>query len=193
LLVCPKHEMNNLLATVALGFLATSAHAQYRCVEDGRTLLTDRPCASEQEQGNQQPQGKPHNVFGDVANSAYATTTGSWRGQTQYQATVSGVVSPEAHAVVSMTIEIDPQGKVMGSSPENGCKLKGLATPGMLATIATLDVTFSGCTYTGFNRRMSGMLAIYAAKKHAQLSLSTFSVGIGKVAAYYDIRATMRR
>ncbi len=185
--------MKNLLATITLAFLATTAHAQYRCVEDGRTLLTDRPCALDQEQGNRQPQGKPKNIFGDVANSAYATPTGSWRGQTQYQATVSGVVSPEAHAVVPMTIEIDPQGKVTGSSPDNGCKLKGLATPGAMATISTLDVTFSGCTYTGFNRRMSGMLAIYTAKKHAQLSLAGFSMGVGKIAASYDIRATMRR
>ncbi len=185
--------MNNLLATVALGFLATSAHAQYRCVEDGRTLLTDRPCASEQEQDNQLPKGKPNNVFGDVTNSAYTTTTGGWRGQTQYQATVSGVVSPEAHAVVQMTIEIDPQGKVIGSSPENGCQLKGLATPGVTAAIANLDVTFSGCTYNGFNRRMSGRLAVYSAKKYAQLSLSGFSMGVGKIAASFDIRATMRR
>ena len=185
--------MNNLLATVALAFLATTAHAQYRCVEDGRTLLTDRPCVSEQEQGNQLPRGKPNNVFGDVTNSAYATTSGGWRGQAQYQATVAGTVSPEAHAVVQMIIEVDPQGKVTGSSPENGCKLKGLATPGVTATTATLDVTFSGCTYTGFNRRMSGMLAIYAAKKYAQLSLAGFSMGVGKIAASYDIRATMRR
>ncbi|WP_291984547.1 hypothetical protein [Candidatus Accumulibacter sp. ACC007] len=185
--------MNKLLATIALGVFATTAHAQYRCVENGRTLLTDRPCTAEEGQSDQKPQDKPNNVFGDAANSAYTTTTGSWRGQTQYQATVSGAVSPEAHAVVPMTIEIDPQGKVMGSSPENGCKLKGIATPGMLATTATLDVTFSGCTYTGFNRRMSGRLAIYAAKKYAQLSLAAYSMGVGKIAAKFDIRATMRR
>jgi len=185
--------MNNLLATIAIGFLATTAHAQYRCVEDGRTTLTDRPCPSEQEQGNQLPTGKLNNVFGDVANSAYATTAGGWRGQAQYQATVAGAVSPEAHAVVQMIIEVDPLGKVMGSSPENGCQLKGIASPGWTAAIANLDVTFSGCTYTGFNRRMSGRLVISSAKKHAQISLSTFSVGVGKVAAWYDIRATMQR
>ena len=116
--------MKKLLAAITLGVFATAAHAQYRCVEDGRTLLTDRPCKSEEGQSDQNLQGKPNNVFGDAADSAYTTTTGGWRGQTQYQATVSGVVSPEAHAVVQMTIEIDPQGKVIGSSPENGCQLK---------------------------------------------------------------------
>jgi hypothetical protein len=185
--------MKKLLAIIAVGVFATTAHAQYRCVEDGRTLLTDRPCKSEEGQSDQNLQGKPNNVFGDAADSAYTTTTGGWRGQTQYQATVSGVVSPEAHAVVQMTIEIDPQGKVIGSSPENGCQLKGLATPGVTAAIANLDVTFSGCTYNGFNRRMSGRLAVYSAKKYAQLSLSGFSMGVGKIAASFDIRATMRR
>jgi hypothetical protein len=185
--------MNKLLATIALGVLTTTAHAQYRCVENGHTLLTDRPCTSGEGQSDQQSRGKPNKVFGDAADSAYTTSTGAWRGQTQYQAKVSGGVSPEAHAVVQMSIEIDPQGKVMGASPENGCKLKGLATPGVTAAIANLDVTFSECSYKGFNRRMSGRLAVYSAKKYAQLSLSGFSIGVGKITASFDIRATMRR
>jgi len=185
--------MNNLLATVAIGFIASSAHAQYRCVEDGRTLLTDRPCASDQGQSKLQPQGKPNNAVGDLANSAYTTSTGAWRGQAQYQTNIAGAASPEAHAVVQMIIEIDPQGKVVGSSPENGCQLKGLATPGGMATIANLDVTFSGCTYSGYNRRMSGRLAVSSAQKYAQLNLAAVSVGVGKIAASFDIRATMRR
>ncbi len=183
--------MKLLLATIAIFFFAGTAHAQYRCVENGKTMLTDRPCASEQAQSNQQPQGKTNNVIGDVANSAYATTTGGWRGQAQYQANVGGVISQEAHAVVPMTIEIDPQGKILGSSPENGCKIKGLATPGVMATISNIDVTFSGCAYTSFNRRMSGTLAIYPAQKYAQFGLYAISVGIGKVAESFDIRATL--
>lgn len=185
--------MQNFLATIALALLATTAHAQYRCVENGRTILTDRPCASEQAQANPRPQGKSDSVIGDVANSAYTTTTGGWRGQAQYQANVGGAIAQEAHAVVQMIIEIDPQGKILGSSPENGCKMKGLATPGMMATIANLDVTFSGCSYTGFNRRMSGTLALYSAQKHAQLTFYAASLGIGKVAESFDIRATLRR
>ncbi len=188
-----NNRMNNLLVTIALVLLATTAHAQYRCVENGRTTLTDRPCASEQGQSNPQPQGKPNNVIGEVTNSAYATTTGGWRGQAQYQANVGGTIAQEAHAVVQMIIEIDPQGKILGSSPENGCKLKGLATPGVISTIANLDVTFYECAYTGFNRRMSGTLSINSAQKHAQLTLNAISVGLGKVAGTFDIRATLRR
>lgn len=187
------NEMQNFLAAIVLALLATAAHAQYRCMENGRTILTDRPCASEQAQTNPRPQGKSDRVIGDVANSAYTTTTGGWRGQAQYQANVGGAIAQDAHAVVQMIIEIDPQGKILGSSPENGCKLKGLATPGVIATIANLDVTFYECAFAGFNRRMSGMLSINSAQKHAQLTLNAISVGIGKVAGSFDIRATMRR
>jgi len=181
-------------ATVVLtvGLLSGTAHAQYRCIENGRTILTDRPCSSGQAQGSAQPDGRQRNVLGDAANSAYATATDGWRGQAQYQATRAGVVSQEAHTVVPLTMEIDPQRKILGSSPENGCKLKGLAT-GLTGTVTHLDVTFSGCAYPGFNRRMSGTLAVYSAQKHAQLLLTGFSAGIGKVAESFDIRATLRR
>lgn len=40
---------------------------------------------------------------------------------------------------------------------------------------------------------MSGTLSVYSAQKHAQFVLSGFSVGIGKVAESFDIRATLRR
>ncbi len=76
---------------------------------------------------------------------------------------------------------------------ENGCKIKGLATPGVMASISNVDVTFSGCTYTSFNRRMLGTLALYPAQKYAQFGLNAISVGFGKVAESFDIRATLRR
>ena len=183
----------NYLVAVALGLFASVAQAQYRCVENRRTVLTDRPCASEQGQGNQQPQAKPMNVIGDAANSAYSTTTGGWRGQAQYQANVGGAVAQDAHAVVQLILEIDPQGKIIGSSTENGCKLKGLVSPGFAPTVSSIDVTFSGCSYPGFNRRMSGTLGLYPAQKYVQLTLNAFSMGIGKVAETFDIHATLRR
>ena len=120
-----------------------------------RTDGLDRPCASAQEQRNQQLQAKPTNVIGDASNSAYSTTSGGWRGQAQYQANVGGAVSQDAHAVVQMTLEIDPQGKAIGSSSENGCKLNGLVSPGFAPAVSSINVTFSGSSYPGFNRRMS--------------------------------------
>ena len=185
--------MKNFLVAIAIGLFASAAQAQYKCVENGRTVLTDRPCATEQGPGNQQHQGKPTNVIGDAGNSAYSTTFGGWRGQAQYQANVGGAVSQDAHAVVQMTLEIDPQGKVIGSSSENGCKLKGLVSPGFVPAVSSIDVTFSGCSYSGFNRRMSGTLGLYTAQKYVQLTLNAYSMGIGKVAETFDIHATLRR
>lgn len=43
--------------------------------------------------------------------------------------------------MVQLTMEMDPQGRIVGSSPENACKLKGLATAGFMATVSNLDVT----------------------------------------------------
>ena len=185
--------MKHYFVAITLGFISTVAQAQYRCVENGRTVLTDRPCAAGQGNGDQQPQGKPTNVIGDAANSAYSTTTGGWRGQAQYQANVGGAVSQDAHAVVQLSLEIDPQGKILGSSTENGCKLKGLVSPGFAPTVLSIDVTFSACGYPGFNRRMSGTFSLYPAQKNAQLALYANSIGIGKVAESFDIRATLRR
>ena len=39
----------------------------------------------------------------------------------------SGGINPEAMAVVTMTMDIDPQGRISGSSPENGCRFRGIA------------------------------------------------------------------
>lgn len=118
---------------------------------------------------------------------------GDWRGQSQYQATVSGNVDSAAHAVTNLTISIAPQGKIVGSSPENGCSLLGVAAPGIVPTILNLDVTFSGCRYSAFNRRFSGTLALYAKDQYTALSLTSMQMGIGKVAATFDIKATLRR
>ncbi len=185
--------MKKIIAAIILGLCTTLVQAQYRCIENGKTILTDRPCSSEQGQINPQPQGKPNNIIGDTANSAYATTTGGWRGQAQYQANAGGTVSQAAHAVVQISLEIDPQGKIVGASTENGCRLKGLAIPGVIATVSNIDVTFSGCSYAGFNRRMSGTLALYSTRQYAQLNISAISTGIGKVAELFDIQATLRR
>lgn len=179
------------LGLLGLLLAATSACAQYRCVEHGKVVYTDRPCANEP--STQNTGTPPAKVVGVPNNAAYSTPTGAWRGQAQFQANVGGAVANEAHAVVPMTIEIDPQGKVTGASPENGCRLLGVASPGIQPTMANLDVTLSGCRYAGFNRRLSGSLSVYQAQQHAQFQLIGMLAAPGRVAATYDIRATMRR
>ena len=168
--------MRGLYFGLGLLLSCSSAIAQYRCVENGKTILTDRPCAGlspAQMQPNQI--GQP-TIHGDAANSAYGSPSGTWRGQVQYQGTNAGGVVQEAMAVVPMTIDIDPQGRVVGSSPENACTLKGIAAPGIMPVSVSLDVTFSNCQYKGLNRRFSGNLFVNQAQKYAQFSLSGSNV-----------------
>jgi hypothetical protein len=69
----------------------------------------------------------------------------------------------------------------------------GIAAPGVMPTIANLDVTFSNCRYSGFNRRLSGTLSLYPTQKYAQLGLYGASITPFSAAAAFDIRATLRR
>lgn len=122
--------------------------------------------------------------------SDYSSPYGDWRGQTQFQMTAKGQRVAEAHSVVPMTITIDPQGKVVGASPDNGCRLLGIAAPGLSSNILHLDVSFSACRYAAFNRRFSGTLALYMRDKNVQLGLNSFAIS---PAEQFDVRATMRR
>jgi hypothetical protein len=84
---------------------------------------------------------------------------------------------------------------VRGVSPENGCKLLGVAAPYATPNILMLDVTLSECRYPAFNRRYSGTLALYQSSNTVQFSLQSINVAsafVGKV-GYLDIKATMRR
>lgn len=167
-------------------FITSSSFAQYRCIEAGRTVFSDRPCGNE---GVQRPVAGVK-VVGDIDNSAYSTNSGSWRGQVQFMAKAGTAVIDEAHAVVPFVIEIDPQGKVSGTG--NGCSIKGIAAPSPMDTITTLDVTLRGCGYSGFNRQMSGRIALYRAQKYVDFSLQSYDMQRRPV-GYYEIKGTLRR
>lgn len=170
-------------------FTVQVAHAQYKCVENGKTLITDQPCAS----SAGQPEVKSGaNVVGDLQNSAYSTTNGVWRGQVQFMAKAGTNVVSEAHSVASIVIEIDPKGKVTGSSTETGCTLKGIAMPGLAASITNLDVTLSNCRYSGYNRQMPGRIALYKAQSYTDFSLTAYD--LSKKPPYtYEIKGSLRR
>ena len=176
-----------LLGTMASPFVL----AQYRCVENGKTLFTDKPCAANE--APTLPPGSSPKVIGDSDNSAYSTGYGDWRGQVQYQATFRGQAVSEAHAVVQTTVSIDPQGKILGSSPENGCKMKGIASPGIGQTVLNLDITLSGCTFSKLNRRLTGTLALYPAEKRTQFWIYAYPVDFLNPGWSYDIKGTLRR
>lgn len=99
---------------------------------------------------------------------------------------------PAGHTVTNLTIAIDPQGKVVGASAENGCRMLGIAAPGMTSTIVKLDVTLRDCRYTGLNRTYKGHLSVYSQEGYAALSLQALEIGRG-TGGTFNITSTMRR
>jgi hypothetical protein len=172
---------------LAAALASPLCYGQYRCFENGKTLITDKPCASPVVT----PEPKP-NTFGDAKNSAYSSTSGAWRGQVQFMAKSGPDVINEAHAVASIVLEVDPKGKVTGSSTETGCVFKGIATPGIVDTITNLDVTLTKCIYPGYNRNMSGRLALYKAKSYVDFSLVAYDMS-KRPPVTYEIKGTLRR
>lgn len=127
-------------------------------------------------------------LAGDPAN-----LLGEWRGQAQYQATVNREQDPAAHRVTALTIKVEPGWKVWGTSTENGCKLLGLARPmSPTMNLLTLDVTLSGCQYSGLNRRYSGTLAFYSGTR-VELALRANTAGLGAKPASFEVSSTMSR
>lgn len=187
-------------------FAHTPAAAEqfYRCVVNGKTTYTDKPCdmptlpgvdgasAPQNSTGIHKP-GKPTKSI----ELDYSTPYGIWRGQAQYQGTtVKGQAVREAHVVVPLVIEVEKQGRVRGASPENGCKLLGVAAPYVAPNMLTLDVTLSECRYPALNRRYSGTLALYQSSNSVQLSLRSLNHMVAVLfegPANFDIKATMNR
>lgn len=130
-----------------------SGHAlaeMYRCVEGGKTIITNRPCAGDTRPTQTTWGTPPANQAGNPGSAAYSTPYGPWRGQVQFMAKSGTAVVQEAHAVVPFVLQIDPQGKVSGTG--NGCTLKGIASPAAaIDTILNLDVTLSGCAFPAYN------------------------------------------
>ena len=136
-----------VLTTLVLNATAAQAGTPvYRCVKDGQKTLTDKPCDSGKEQQRI-----------DTAQVDFATTmvpssttpspVGKWWGQIQYQATENGQTIQAAHSVAMASAEFTAEGKVGGASPDNGCKLLGVWSQGMVPTLIWLDVTLDGCRF----------------------------------------------
>jgi hypothetical protein len=93
-------------------------------------------------------------------------------------------------------IEVEKQGRVRGTSPENGGKLLGVAAPYFSPNVFTLDVTLSECRYPALNRRYSGTLALYQSSNTVQLSLRSLNHMVAVLIegpSNFDIKATMKR
>ena len=181
------------MGLLALLVASTAAMAQYRCVEKGKTIFTDHPCPTDTPSTEQLPRGNAPKVIGDPGNTAYSSPFGTWRGQIQYQAKGPSGINQEAMAVVAMTMDISPQGLILGSSPDNGCRFRGIAIPGSIPTSIALDVTFAGCNFTGYNRRLYGTLSVNPTQKYAQFSLNGSHLSSLVSMEFLDIKGTLRR
>jgi hypothetical protein len=181
---------------------ATADQQFYRCDVKGKTIYTDKPCDAPMIPGVQGTSAPAGGLPGQNAQPSksidldYTTPYGIWRGQAQFQATVNSQIEREAHDVVPLLVKIENQGRVRGASPENGCKLLGVASPYVTANMLKLDVTLSECRYPDLNRRYSGWVVLDQSKNSAQFSLNSFNQGLALVSkgiARFDIKATMTR
>ena len=60
---------------------------------------------------------------------------------------MNGVRVAGAQSVVPMILTFSEDGKVTGSSPDNGCKILGVWSPGSTPRLFALDVSLNSCTY----------------------------------------------
>jgi hypothetical protein len=163
----------------------TSANADqvFQCRDAfGKITFSNVPCS-----GQATPAPK------DTGTSSYGTFYGEWRGQAQIKETVAGQTGNTAQSVAALTLMIEPGGKVTGISEESGCRLLGVARPGSVATVPSLDVTLSSCKEPLFNRRYAGAIGLYLEQRYATLQLLSPPMSVfGKIATY-DMTATSRR
>jgi len=177
----------------AAGFCCTvAAHAEvYRCTTNGNVTYRDSPCDRPSAPPLLQ-QAPPETAVPPVPVAGKPDFYGGWSGQAQYQATINSRPVDEAHAVVDLVLIIDPKGKVTGASRENGCNALGFATPGPGPTL-NLDVTLTGCRYSGFDRRLTGTFGLPPGRDYATVSLLAYESRPGVPSGMYEIKATMRR
>jgi hypothetical protein len=185
-----------LIVLISAG-LAASASARtpiYRCTVNGQTVLTDKPCdrpANVPASGVDGPASSGL-VSGQI--SGAQTIVGEWHGQTQFQGAENAKVIEEAHSVVPLVLTFSADGKVSGSSADNGCSLLGLWAPGVTPRLFNLDITLKACRFSGLNRRYTGSLIATFPDNSAQFSLSVYALPIpGQPLRRYDVGATLRR
>src|ERR1700684_4526233 len=142
----------------------------YRCIKDGQTVLTDTPCGAV-------PAASSPDAASNPTSSA-ESIVGQWRGQTQFQGAENGRELQEVHSVVPLVLTFSADGKVSGSSADNGCSLLGLWAPGLTPRLFNLDITVKGCRFAGLNRRYAGTLMAAFSDNSAQFSLMAYALPI---------------
>ena len=116
---------------------------------------------------------------------------GEWRGQARNLIEGHGAQAPLFHDVTPLTIRIDADGKIVGASNGNGCRLLGLERP-MSNNVMSIDVTFTGCAHAALNRRITGTAAHYSQDKRLDLNLLKLDTSTRPVTSF-KIGGSLRR
>jgi hypothetical protein len=174
----------------ALGWPVESQAAKtiYRCEKDGHITLTDKPCDGSKESAS--------NTGTTISSASNPSTVGVWSGQLQYSGTEAGGMIVAAHAVVPLTLEFTADGKVSGTSSDNGCNWLGVWSQGGkgLERMITLDVSLTNCRFTGFDRRYGGTFLLAAPDSSGQVNLLAYTPPIpGQKVRGYSLGGTLRR
>ena len=189
---------NAFAATLAISIVAyvmavpstIAGTTVYKCVKDGQITLTDRPCPGETGKTDSSA-GQPTTTV--VPSSKDPSPVGKWSGQIQYQAASNGQTVQAAHSVALLTAEFTADGKVMGSSPENGCQLLGVWSAGG-QTLNWIDLTLSNCNYPDLNRRYHGSLILARPDSSGNLQVQSIGTPFSKdTAKVFDVKGTLRR
>ena len=133
----------SIVACIVVVPSAVAGTTVYKCVKDGQITLTDKPCSGEKENADS---STAQSIATVVPSSKDPSPVGKWSGQIQYQEASNGQTVQAAHSVALLTAEFTADGKVMGSSPENGCHLLGVWSAGG-QTLNWIDLTLSDCNY----------------------------------------------
>ena len=180
----------SIVACIVVVPSAVAGTTVYKCVKDGQITLTDKPCPGDK--------GNTDSSTGQSATTVVPSSTqpspvGKWSGQIQYQAASNGQTVQAAHSVALLTVEFTADGKVMGSSPENGCQLLGVWSAGG-QTLNWLDLTLSNCNYPDLNRRYHGSLILARPDSSGNLQVQSIGTPFSKdTAKVFDVKGTLRR
>ena len=132
------------LTAATLCFFAPTGKAGtqvYKCVKDGQIVLTDKPCAGPDTGAS------AANPVATVPSSSIPSPIGKWSGQIQYHGVENGQTMLAAQTVAGLSAEFTAEGKVTGTSPENGCEVLGVWSAGSTSTLFWIDATLNGCQF----------------------------------------------
>lgn len=160
----------------------------YKCVINGQTTLTDKPCPGDK------PNDPSQSSTVVVPSNTEPSPVGKWSGQLQFQETANSQVVQAAHSVAETRVEFTADGKVSGASPDNACTILGVWSEGSSKTLIWIDITLDRCVVEDLNRRYHGSFILARPDRSGQVSIQSIGAGFSKdVGKYFDLKGTLRR